>query len=212
MTASPDDPAGGEAPEAGSPAGTALPRRTRRTSAIADASATTSRTPTDWNGGDASTLRARQTAAALPERQDEDVEQESTYADGFAAGLAFASRPAPDADEGRAAQAAAGTPPQAPHSAAPAAKRRARSRPLLLLGGGLAVGVLVCVPFLVRGSGGEERGAAAVTLADEDPVVEAPGTGPATASPNGGRSPSPGDTPGGGRSPVPRTGRPPPRA
>ncbi|MGW2352461.1 ricin-type beta-trefoil lectin domain protein [Actinacidiphila glaucinigra] len=195
MTASPDDPAGGEAPEAGSPAGTALPRRTRRTSAIADASATTSRTPTDWNGGDASTLRARQTAAALPERQEEDVEQESTYADGFAAGLAFASRPAPDADEGRAAQAAAGTAPQAPHRGAPAAKRRARSRPLLLLGGGLAVGVLVCVPFLVRGSGGEERGAAAVTLADEDPAVETPGTGPATASPNGGRSPSPGDTP-----------------
>ncbi|MFB7293574.1 ricin-type beta-trefoil lectin domain protein [Actinacidiphila glaucinigra] len=195
MTASPDDPAAGEAPEAGSPAGTALPRRTRRTSAIADASATTSRTPTEWNGGDAPTLRARPAAAAPPERQEEGAEPESTYADGFAAGLAFASRPASEADEEHAPPAVAGTAPQAPPPAAPPARRRGWSRPLLLVGAGLAVGVLVCVPFLLRGSGGQERGGAAVTLADEDQAVATPGTGPATASPNGGRSPSPGDTP-----------------
>ncbi|MFE0633462.1 ricin-type beta-trefoil lectin domain protein [Streptomyces sp. NPDC058864] len=196
MTASPDEPtpAADETPAEGSPAGTALPRRTRRTSAIADASATTSRTPTDWNGGGASAPRAKQ-AAALPERQEEGAEPESAYADGFAAGLAFASRPASEADEEHASAPVAGAAPQAPPPAAPAAGRRAKSRPLLLLCAGLVVGVLVCVPFLVRGSGEEERGGAAVTLADEDPALGTPGAGPAPASPNGGRSPSPGDSP-----------------
>ncbi|MFF3944711.1 ricin-type beta-trefoil lectin domain protein [Streptomyces sp. NPDC001902] len=206
MTASPDGPAptADETPAAPSPAGTALPRRTRRTSAIADASATTSRNPPDWTGGDAPTLRARQ-AAALPERPEEAAEPESSYADGFAAGLAFASRtapaPAPAPDEGHLPATAVGTGPQAPAAAEPAPSRARRrwSRPLLLLGAGLAVGVLVCVPFLVRGSGEEDHGPAAATLADEGPAGEAPGGGPATASPSGGRSPSPGDT--GRRSP-----------
>ncbi|MFF7216161.1 ricin-type beta-trefoil lectin domain protein [Streptomyces sp. NPDC008238] len=196
MTASPDEPApaAGESPAVGSPAGAGLPRRTRRTSAIADASSTTSRTPTDWSG-DASTPRAKQAAAALPGPQDGSAQPESAYADGFAAGLAFATRSAPAPDRERAPAADAGAVPQAP-PAAPATGRRGWSRPLLLVGAGLAVGVLACVPFLVRGAGTQERGPAAVTLTDEDPVGGAtPGAGADTASPDGSRSPSAGNSP-----------------
>ncbi|WP_431969053.1 ricin-type beta-trefoil lectin domain protein [Actinacidiphila sp. bgisy160] len=192
MTASPDEPAPApdEAPVGPSPAGTVLPRRTRRTSAIADAAAATSRTPTDWAGGDAPTLRARQ-AAALPERPEEATEPESAYADGFAAGLVFASRSTSGSDEEPSPSPATAA---APAPRAPAAKGRGWSRPLLLVGVGLAVGMLVCVPFLVRGSGEEDRGPAAVTLADASPADEAPGTGLATARPSGSGSPSPGGT------------------
>ncbi|MDX3356235.1 RICIN domain-containing protein [Streptomyces sp. ME01-24h] len=196
MTASPDEPAS-PAPD-GIPAappltGTALPRRTLRTSAIADASATTTRTPTNWSGGDAPPARARQVAAP-PEAPAEAAEPEAAYADGFAAGLAFAS--AAPSDEGDTAATVSVAARQDSSAGAPptADARRRRSRPLLLIGAGLAVGVLVCVPFLVRGSGSGADGPAAVTLANEAPAVEAPVTGPVTATPSAERSPSPEET------------------
>lgn len=193
MAASPDEPtaAADETSAVRTPGATSLPRRSRRTSAIADAAGSTSRTPTDWTGGRTATPRARQ-AAALPEEpeksQETPREPESSYADGFAAGLAFASRSASDGEH------APSTPP-APDAAAeprrPAARPR-RSRKVLLVGAGLVVGVLVCVPFLVRGGGDDGRGAAPVTLADTVPGQETTEAGADAPSPSGTASPSAG--------------------
>lgn len=194
MTAFSDEPtqAADDTSQAPPPTGKVLPRRTRRTSAIADASVTTSRTPTDWAGGDTSLPRPRQAAPAVPaapEQGEAAAEPDSAYADGFAAGLAFASPPA--SDEASGPVAAAVTAPQAPAAPGPAAPRprRGRPRPLLLICAGLAVGVLVCVPFLLRGSGADHA-PTTVTLVDDNPADTAPVVGPVTASPSGGSSPT----------------------
>ncbi|MGW3244734.1 ricin-type beta-trefoil lectin domain protein [Streptomyces sp. NPDC001070] len=195
MTASPGDPtaADGVTREARSPGGTPLPRRTRRTSAIADASATTSATPTDWNDGRPLTKRAR-LAAALPEPPgDTSAGTDSAYADGFAAGLAFAARSAAAPGEGDIPDP--DSDPDAKAEGADRGTRPRRSRWALPAGAVLAAGLLVSLPFLVRGGGQDDRDAAPVTLSGITPSGGIPGAGAATASPSDVTSPSAARTP-----------------
>ncbi|MDX3075635.1 ricin-type beta-trefoil lectin domain protein [Streptomyces sp. MI02-7b] len=185
MTASPNDgTAAADGTRAAPPAGsTPLPRRTQRTTAIAEAAASTSATPADWTDGRTVTERSRRAAEIPEEPEDPSGAPGSTFADGFAAGLAFAPRPATEeTGGGGAAQAAAG-------AAAPSAPRP-RSRRTVLIGAVLAVGVLACVPFAVRAVDGDGRGAATVTITDAASGDRIPGDVTAPASPSAALSPS----------------------
>ncbi|MEU6347284.1 RICIN domain-containing protein [Streptomyces sp. NPDC046977] len=166
MTASPNDgSAAADEPRATPSAGSApLPRRTQRTTAIAQAAASTSATPADWSEGRTVTERSRRAAEIPEEAADPSGESGSTFADGFAAGLAFAPRLA--AEEAADAAAAQGADPASvPVDEVAQGARRPRSRRTVLVVAVLAVGVLACVPFAVRAVQGDSRGAASVATA-----------------------------------------------
>lgn len=198
MTASPNDgtAAADETRPKRSAGSAPLPRRTQRTTAIAEAAASTSATPGDWSDGRIVTERSRRAAEIPEEPEDRSGESGSTFADGFAAGLAFASRPT-------AEEAAEAAPAPAPAPAAdPAAadedvvaqgtsrpRPRSRSRRTVLIGAVLAVGVLACVPFVLRAVEDHNRSTQSVTITDAASGDRAPGEETAPASPSGPESP-----------------------
>jgi hypothetical protein len=169
MTASPDDQRG---------SGSALPRRTARSSAISDAAAGKRARPASNSGGAPGTAGARR-AAAIPASVSEGTEAvpadpSSAYADGFAAGLAFApfagSAPAsgPRSSEANGEGGSVGSP-------TPPARRRRKG----LLAGAVLAGVLLLgVPVLVlliRGLPGADGKNGAESVAST-------GTGPGDGS------------------------------
>lgn len=193
MTASPNDgtAAADETRATRSAGSTPLPRRTQRTTAIARAAASTSATPADWPDGRTATERSRRAAEIPEEPKDPSGESGSTFADGFAAGLAFAPRPAGDeagdaADAGPARQAG----PAAAGDTVARGGRRARSRRSVLIGVVLTVGVLACVPFAVRAVQEDSRGAESVAITDVASGEQAPGEATAPAGPTAPVSPS----------------------
>ncbi|WUD72771.1 ricin-type beta-trefoil lectin domain protein [Streptomyces sp. NBC_00510] len=198
MAASPDEPTAAD-DEAGAvrrPGPAPLPRRTRRTNAIAEADATRSRNPPDWSTHRTVTMRAGQAAALPVEPEDTSGGSPSGYADGFAAGLAFASYPEATAAEDDP------TPGAEPHGdagregTALVASPGRRPRRLLLLGACLVAGLLVCVPFLVRGSDSGEGGSTAAPRPGSAPGIGSSPAGTVPASPLDVTRPSPGRTPG----------------
>ncbi|MEU0187894.1 ricin-type beta-trefoil lectin domain protein [Streptomyces sp. NPDC006207] len=198
MAASPDEPTAAD-DEAGAVrrrGPSPLPRRTRRTNAIAEADATRSQDPPDWTTHRTETLRARQAAALPVEPEDTSGGSPSGYADGFAAGLAFASYPEVPVAEGGP------TPGAEPHGGAGregtalAAPRTRGPRRLLLAGACLVAGLLLCVPFLLRGSDPGEGGSAAAPRPGSVPGTGSSSVGTVPASPLDVTRPSPGRAPG----------------
>ncbi|MFJ4988458.1 ricin-type beta-trefoil lectin domain protein [Streptomyces sp. NPDC088732] len=183
MTASPNDgTAAADETRATPSAGSApLPRRTQRTTAIAQAAASTSATPADWSEGRTVTERSRRAAEIPEEAADPSGESGSTFADGFAAGLAFAPRLA----AGEAADAASAQVAGPADEVAQDARRR-RSRRTVLVVAVLAAAVLACVPFAVRAVQGDSRGAASVAGSGG----QAPAEAAAPVSPSASQSPS----------------------
>ncbi|MFF3558553.1 ricin-type beta-trefoil lectin domain protein [Streptomyces sp. NPDC002574] len=189
MTASPNDGTAAADETRATPASagsTPLPRRTQRTTAIARAAAGTSATPPGWSDGRTATERSRRAAEIPEEPEDPSGASGSTFADGFAAGLAFAPRPAAEETGAAGPAAADAVPPPTP---------RPRSRRTVLVGAVLAAGVLACVPFVVRAVDGNDRGAATVTITDAASGEQAPGDVAAPASPSGSVSPSAASSP-----------------
>lgn len=184
MTASPDDP-------------TSLPRRTKRSSAIAEAATAKKARPEDWSGGPAGTAGARRAAAVPgePPANSTDSSTDSVYADGFAAGLAF----------GPGAGAA-------PEPAVPDARPRWR-RKVLLSGAVVACAVLIGGSFVMWAAGDDGRGASAASR-----TVPAAGLGggsdrntaAAFESPSTSPSPSPSKSPSTSPSPSPSASSSPP--
>lgn len=137
MTASPDEPT----------AASSLPRRTTRSSAIAEAATAKRARPEAWSDAPSGTASARRAAAVPgePAVSSGDSPEDSVYADGFAAGLAFAP--------GTGA---------APDPAVPDARPR-RRRKVLLSGGIVVCAVLIGAPLIMWAAGGDGRGASAAS-------------------------------------------------
>ncbi|WP_329312661.1 ricin-type beta-trefoil lectin domain protein [Streptomyces sp. NBC_01262] len=179
MTASPDDPtaAAGEA----SP----LPRRTQKSSAIADASSGANAKRAANKGGPAGTASARRAAAvpAVPAPRSGSGSGESegaagstdAFADGFAAGLAFA--PLHGAGQNPLAAGADGTATGSRPGQSGGNRPPRRRRKLLLAGGAVLGALLIGIPLFLllgRGAGDDSKDASAPVVApgeEPDPIA-----------------------------------------
>jgi hypothetical protein len=181
MTASPDDPtaAAGEA----SP----LPRRTQKSSAIADASSGANAKRAANKGGPAGTASARRAAAvpAVPApgsgsgsgsgESEGAAGSTDAFADGFAAGLAFA--PLHGAGQNPLAAGADGTATGSRPGQSGGNRPPRRRRKLLLAGGAVLGALLIGIPLFLllgRGAGDDSKDASAPVVApgeEPDPIA-----------------------------------------
>ncbi|WP_327425591.1 ricin-type beta-trefoil lectin domain protein (plasmid) [Streptomyces sp. NBC_01527] len=167
-----------------------LPRRTKRTTAIAEAAGGVSAKSADVIESRVVLARARRAVTVVETPEGTVVERESAYADGFAAGLVFAPHPAdgPDGD------AEGDTRTDINGEEGGVGGSTLRSRKVLLIGSGLLVGLVVCIPFLVRGAEdgrGPQSGTNSDTLLNDKPHED----GTEFVSPSDAISPSDGPTP-----------------
>lgn len=175
MTASPDDPT------AASGKASPLPRRTQKSSAIADASSGANARRAANKGGPAGTASARRAAAvpAVPAPGSGAAGSTDAFADGFAAGLAFA--PLHGAGQNPLAAGAGGT-ATGSRPGQPGGNRPPRRRRKVLLAGGAVLGaLLIGIPlFLLLGRGagnGTKDVSAPVTVPDDESDQNATGAG-----------------------------------
>lgn len=189
MTATSDDPtaATDDSQPARSADATPLPRRTRRTTAIAEAARRHQRVIHAPPRGESVTGRAKPTVTVTEEPGGTSVEPVSAYADGFAAGTAFALGAATAPNDGTPAAT------DAQDTAFGTRPRRPRKR-LLLTGTILVVGILACIPFLVPGAK-DDQGADSTPIHSTALSGEGDGAYAGTASPSNVSSPSAGSTP-----------------